>query len=312
MVKRFLSCDASEILAMSAPELKQSLKASEGRIILSENVAPREPYIAECTNAEMARAFGADLILLNGLDVFNPIVSGLDSNKGNAVEKEDTVKNNRDFIRRLHHLVGRPIGINLEPVDLSAEMMDEKLEISIGRQARQETIAELDKLGFDFVCFTGNPGTGVTNQAIIETVKLAKKEFSGLIFAGKMHAAGVDEPVADLEVVKALIDAGTDVILAPSIGSVPGFQANELTEMVKVAHKHGALVMTAIGTSQESSEPETVRYMALQNKICGVDIQHIGDAGYGGLAPVENIFTMSKAIRGQRHTLAMIGRSINR
>ena len=46
--------------------------------------------------------------------------------------------------------------------------------------------------------------------------------------------------------------------------------------------------------------------------MCGVDIQHIGDSGYGGLAPVENIFTMSKAIRGQRHTLAMIGKSINR
>ena len=48
------------------------------------------------------------------------------------------------------------------------------------------------------------------------------------------------------------------------------------------------------------------------NKICGVDIQHIGDAGYGGLAPVENIFELSKAIRGQRHTLSMIARSINR
>lgn len=299
MVKRFLSAEASEILAMSASELKQSIKASEGRIILSENVAPREPYIAECTNAEMARAFGADLILLNGLDVFEPVVAGLGQGKGNVVE-------------RLHRLVGRPIGVNLEPVDSTADMMDETLVISKGRQAHLESIQEIERLGFDFVCFTGNPGTGVTNSAIIDTVKLAKKEFSGLIIAGKMHAAGVDEPVADLEVVKALIDAGADIILAPSVGSVPGFQASDLTEMVKVAHRHGALVMTAIGTSQESSEPETVRYMALQNKICGVDIQHIGDAGYGGLAPVENIFTMSKAIRGQRHTLAMIGRSINR
>lgn len=299
MVKRFLSADASEILAMSASELKQSIKASEGRIILSENVAPREPYIAECTNAEMARAFGADLILLNGLDVFEPVVSGLGEYEGN-------------FVDRLHFLVGRPVGVNLEPVDPSADMMNETLTISTGRQARLETIQEIERLGFDFVCFTGNPGTGVTNAAIIETVKLAKEHFSGLIIAGKMHAAGVDEPVVDLEVVKALIDAGADIILAPSVGSVPGFQAIELVEMVKVAHRHGALVMTAIGTSQESSEPETIRYMAIQNKICGVDIQHIGDAGYGGLAPVENIFTMSKAVRGQRHTLAMIGRSINR
>lgn len=312
MVKRFLSSHASEILSMTAAELKQSIKASEGRIILSENVAPREPYIADCTNAEMARAFGADLILLNGFDVFHPHVAGLGQSGGDFVDHQHEGDTGEDVIRRLHHLVGRPIGVNLEPVDQSAAMMEETLNISTGRQAHPETIAELDKLGFDFVCFTGNPGTGVTNAAIIETVKIAKQHFSGLVFAGKMHAAGVDEPVADLEVVKQLIEAGADAILAPSVGSVPGFQAAELTEMVKVAHAHGALVMTAIGTSQESSEPETIRYMALQNKMCGADIQHIGDAGYGGLAPVENIFAMSKAIRGQRHTLAMIGRSVNR
>ena len=30
MVKRFISSNASEILSMTAPELKQSIKASEG------------------------------------------------------------------------------------------------------------------------------------------------------------------------------------------------------------------------------------------------------------------------------------------
>lgn len=299
MVKRFLSLDASSILSMSSEELKQSIKASEGRIVLSENVAPREPYIAECTNSEMARAFGADLILLNGLDVFEPDVSGLGEYEG-------------DFVDRLHQLVGRPIGVNLEPIDEKADMMDSRVDISKGRQACLETIEEIERLGLDFVCFTGNPGTGVTNSLIIETVKMAKKVFSGLIFAGKMHAAGVDESVADLTIVSELIEAGADVILAPSIGSVPGFREEELLEVVKLAHSAGALVMTAIGTSQESSDTETIRYMAIKNKMCGVDIQHIGDSGYGGLAPVENIFALSKAIRGQRHTLAMIGKSINR
>ena len=70
--------------------------------------------------------------------------------------------------------------------------------------------------------------------------------------------------------------------------------------------------MTAIGTSQESADEETVRQIAIQNKICGVDIQHIGDAGYSGIAPVENILAMSKALRGARHTISMMARSINR
>ncbi|MGH2205061.1 haloacid dehalogenase-like hydrolase, partial [Enterococcus faecalis] len=43
---------------MNTLELKQSIKASEGRVVLSENVAPRESFIGDITNAEIARAFG--------------------------------------------------------------------------------------------------------------------------------------------------------------------------------------------------------------------------------------------------------------
>ena len=82
--------------------------------------------------------------------------------------------------------------------------------------------------------------------------------------------------------------------------------------IVKEVHAQGALVLSAMGTSQESSEPEMVRDIAIKNKICGVDMHHIGDSGYGGLAPVENIFALSKAIRGQRHAVSRMARSINR
>lgn len=299
MKKRLISANASEILEMTAVELKQSIKACEGRVIMSENVAVREPYIEDITNAEIARSFGADLILLNGVDVLSPHIAGLENEEGS-------------FVEALHRLVGRPIGVNLEPVDNSANMAEERLIISKGRQANLETIQEIEKLGLDFVCFTGNPGTGVTNEQIQKTIQLAKEHFSGLIIAGKMHGAGVDEPVADAEVVKGYIDSGADIILVPAVGTVPGFDDEELKKIVKSAHQHGALVLSAIGTSQESSDEDTVKQIAIRNKICGVDIQHIGDAGYAGLAPVENIFAMSKAIRGIRHTVSMVARSINR
>ncbi|KXT83375.1 DUF7916 family protein [Streptococcus panodentis] len=298
MVKRFISSNASEILAMTAAELKQSIKASEGRIILSENVAFKESYIGDVTNAEIARAFGADLILLNGIDMFHPFVNGLDAKE--------------DFVEQLHHLVGRPIGVNLEPVDSQAEMAEERLDINEGRRASLATIQRAEELGVDFICLTGNPGTGVTNQAIVDTIRLVKEHFSGLLIAGKMHAAGVDEPVADLEAISRFIEAGVDIVLAPAVGSVPGFDEADLKQIVRLAHEKGALVMSAIGTSQESSDTDIVKQMAIRNKICGVDIQHIGDSGYGCLAPVENIFAMSKALRGQRHTVSMISRSINR
>ena len=126
MVKRFISSNASEILSMTAPELKQSIKASEGRVILSENVAFKESYIGDVTNAEIARSFGADLILLNGIDIFQPFVAGLDAKE--------------DFVKELHRLVGRPIGINLEPVDSQAQMAGERLIIDEGRQASLATV----------------------------------------------------------------------------------------------------------------------------------------------------------------------------
>lgn len=298
MVKRFISSNASEILNMTAPELKQSIKASEGRVILSENVAFKESYIGDVTNAEIARSFGADLILLNGIDIFQPFVAGLDAKE--------------DFVEELHRLVGRPIGINLEPVDSQAQMAGERLIINEGRQASLATVQRAEELGVDFICLTGNPGTGVTNQAIIDTIRVVKENFSGLLIAGKMHASGVDEPVADLEAIAQFIEAGVDIVLAPAVGSVPGFDEQDLKQIVRLAHQKGALVMSAIGTSQESADEDIVKQMAIRNKICGVDIQHIGDSGYGCLAPVENIFAMSKALRGQRHTISMISRSINR
>lgn len=299
MVTRLISANASEILKMDGSQLKQSIKASEGRTVLSENVVT-EPAIDGLTTSEIASSFGADLILLNLFDTFNPNVSGID-----CQSPEDTVK-------RLHELTGRPIGVNLEPVDPNAEMESTKLDIAQGRCATAESMKKAEELGFNFVCFTGNPGTGVTNRMIAKAVKTAKENFSGLIIAGKMHGAGVDEPVADEESVTSFLDAGADVILVPAVGTVPGFTSEELIKIVKLVHKRGGLVMSTIGTSQESSGRQTVHDIALQNKICGVDIQHIGDAGWGVVPPTETIFELSKTIRGMNHTISAMARSINR
>ena len=298
MVKRLLSANASEIVEMTATELKQSIKASDGRVVLSENVVTRTPVIPDITNAELARAFGADLILLNGLDAFDPKVVNVDEDK--------------QVLNELRRLVCRPIGVNLEPVDETATMSEEKLNIVEGRQASSKTVKALEKLGINFICMTGNPGTGVTNDKIVNAISETRKHFTGLIIAGKMHSAGVDEPVITETYVDQFIDAGADIILVPSIGTVPGFDEEQLKNIVKAVHRREGLVMSAIGTSQESSDPSTIRDFAIRNKICGVDIQHIGDAGYCGLAPVNNIFELSKAIRGERHTVSMIARSIQR
>ncbi len=298
MGKRLLSCFTSDFNKMSGQDLKNAIKASEGRTVLSENIAGRRSVTGDVTNSELARAFGADLILLNGIDVYNPVI--------------DALPESDEPIKLVKKLTGRPIGLNLEPVDLKADMMEEIEIIPEGRICSEATLKKIEKMGFDFVCLTGNPGTGVTNSQIAEGIKLAKKHFSGMVIAGKMHSAGVDEPVANLDVVKEFIESGADVIMLPAVGTVPGFTQGEMEKAVKYIKENGALSMSAIGTSQESSTRETIRQIAIMNKIAGVDIQHIGDAGYSGVANFENIMELSIAIRGVRHTVRMIAASNDR
>ena len=298
MGKRLLSCFTSDFNKMSGQDLKNAIKASEGRTVLSENVAGRRSVTEDVTNSELARAFGADLILLNGFDVFNPYI--------------DALPESDEPIKLVKKLTGRPVGINLEPVDLKADMMEEIEIISEGRICSEATLKKVEEMGVDFVCLTGNPGTGVTNHQISEGIKLAKKYFSGMIIAGKMHSSGVDEPVANFDVVKDFIESGADVIMLPAVGTVPGFTQGEMEKAVKYIKENGALSMSAIGTSQESSTRETIRQIAIMNKIAGVDIQHIGDAGYAGVANFENILELSIAIRGVRHTIRMIAASNDR
>ncbi len=303
MVKRLISANPSEISQMTASELKQSIKASDGRVILSENVVLHEPIVGDITATELARAFGADMILLNGFDMFQPQISGL-YGYGSNVVSEHTLED-------LQKLVHMPIGLNLEPVDKAANMTEGRIDIPKGRCASVETFKKASELGFDFVLLTGNPGVGVTNEAIIKAVSLAKEHFSGLVIAGKMHSAGVDEPVVSIEAIKAFIKAGADMILVPAVGTVPGVRDEHIIEVIDYAHKHGVLVISAIGTSQESSDEETIRQIGLHNKMLGVDIQHIGDANMG-LVGIRNIQVLSDAIRGSRHTVSRMARSVNR
>ena len=76
-MKRFLSCSSSEMLAMDGQQLKQAILASEGRTVMTETVVAIDPLLGDVTNAELAVAFGSDMILLNCFDCENPEIKGL-------------------------------------------------------------------------------------------------------------------------------------------------------------------------------------------------------------------------------------------
>ena len=297
-MKRLLNCTTSEMLSMNKDELKQSILASEGRTIMTETVVACPPLLGDLTNAELAVSFGSDMVLLNVFDCNNPHINGLP-------ETDEPVK-------LLKKLVGRPVGCNLEPIDENAKMMENRLEISSGRHATKETFIKAKELGFDFICLTGNPGTGVSNASIENAIKLAKEYFGGMIIAGKMHSSGIDEALVDLDSIERFIDAGADIILMPAVYTVPGLSEGEVAAACKLIKSKGALSLSSIGTSQEGSDEGTIRQIALVNKRCGIDIQHIGDAGWCGIALPENIMALSIAIRGKRWTYHKIASSVNR
>lgn len=82
--------------------------------------------------------------------------------------------------------------------------------------------------------------------------------------------------------------------------------------LISCAHRHGALTITAIGTSQEGADTDTIRRIALMCKMAGTDIHHIGDTGYTGMALAENIMAYSIAVRGIRHTYHRMAMSVER
>lgn len=73
----------------------------------------------------------------------------------------------------------------------------------------------------------------MTNEQIEKAIRLTKEHFSGLVIAGKVHGAWTDEPVADLTIAKQFIEADADVILVPAVGTVPGFDMEELKAVVR-------------------------------------------------------------------------------
>lgn len=304
-MKRLLNCTASDFEQMSKDQLLQSIEASEGRTMLAEVIVQASPLYPGLTNAEYVAAFGADLVLLNQFNVQSPHINDLPSTDPKQV------------ITKLKKLIGRPVGINLEPVDENPNSTETLEVLDEGRKATKRSIKLAKELGIDFVCFTGNPKTGVTNEAILQAIVNAKEiaEDQFFIIAGKMHSSGVKVGKGGLltpDVAEQFIEAGADVVLIPGVGTVPGSTLSKTEALVERIHEKGALALTTIGTSQEGADKATIQQMALYNKMAGADIHHSGDAGYHGISVPERIMEYSIAIRGKRHTYIRMASSINR
>lgn len=309
MAKRLLDCTARELSLFSKDELLDSIAGSEGRVLACETIGITPPLLGDVTNAEYAAALGADILLLNMFDVRHPVIQAL----------PDIAP--ADVVRKLKELTGRVIAINLEPVDMAAATESNGgtlWQMTPGRMATAENARIAAEMGVDMILLTGNPGNGVQNDAILASLREISREVGNrvILAAGKMHASGVRGEGGDKILTETDISefaaAGADIILLPAPGTVPGVTLECAHSLFAQAHQKGCLAMTAIGTSQEGSDVETIRRIALMCKMAGADIHHIGDTGMPGMALPENIMAYSIAIRGVRHTYRRMASSINR
>ena len=293
-MKRMLDIRPHEMSMYQKQDLLKAIQAAEGRTVVAEVIAPAPAMLWDVSNPELASAFGADMLILNMYDTDVPSIFAYPY-QGNTL-----LKDVRDSL-------GRMVGINLEPVSNQA-VMDEKSVLPKGRQASVESAQKAYDQGAQYVLLTGNPKTGVTNSEIIKAIQAIASALGDklIIMAGKMHSAGIaaetSRQMLNKNDIDAFIAAGTDIVLIPAPGTVPGFSESYVAELVDHIHTKGKLAMSAIGTSQEGADPATIRAIALAAKRTGVDLHHIGDAGYPGIAVPENIMHYSITIRGIRHT----------
>ena len=304
MSDRLLSMNPSEIKTLKGKQLVKAIRLSEGRILAAETVSTMAPLLSDVTNAELCSALSADIIILNMFDVDDPLVLGLPEHK-----EEDTIK-------LLKKLTGRVIGVNLEPTD--EDENGEGWKMTKGRVATAENALKARELGAHIVVVTGNPGNHVSNEAIYKSIKEIRDRLKDdiVIVSGKMHASGsikeAGEKIISEKDINNFVEAGTDIIMLPAPGTIPGLTVQRIQELISHAHSLGVLAMTAIGTSQEGADTDTIKTIALNCKMAGADIHHIGDSGYNGMAVPENIMAYSIAIRGVRHTYRRMAISINR
>lgn len=295
--------EASKIRELNAKQILEAIRLSEGRVMAAETVGAVQPLLYDISNAELAAAMSADILILNMYDVNEPVIKGLPEHK-----KPESI-----FV--LKKLTGRIIGINLEPTDRKG---DDLWKMSQGRRATAQNARKAKEQGADIIVVTGNPGNHVTNSAICDSIKEIRRELGDeiILISGKMHASGqldeAGENIISKEEIKGFAQAGADIILLPAPGTVPGMTVEKVHELIVYIHSLNKMAMTSIGTSQEGADTDTIKTIAYNCKMAGADIHHIGDAGYTGIAVPENIMTYSIVIRGVRHTYHKMAQSINR
>lgn len=298
---RLVNASKSDFEKMTPMDLKASVFASEGRTVMGQHLLfAHSGLVRGVTNSEVMFAFGADMVMLNTMDLdnlaHNPGLQGL------------------TFRQLKERCGGRPIGVYLGcPKGGVSEEDDKAVYFGKGMLCTPAHVKTCVDLGVDFLVLGGNPGSGTSLQDVAACTQWVKETYGDrvFLFAGKWED-GIEEkvlgdPLADYDakaMIRRLIDAGADCIDFPAPGSRNGISVAVIQELVQYVHtyKPGTLAMTFLNSSVEGADTDTIRLIALKMKETGADIHAIGDGGFAGCTWPENIQQLSYTLKGKPYT----------
>lgn len=330
MRKRLLSCTPKEMLQLNREELIDAIRMSEGRTVWALARCRGPNLVQYVTNAEVCAAFGADIVGLNVYNPENPIFPGLPSKnpKDDEPFREVQIQVGRGWtIREIRELIGRPVGtwLLVEPGyggnNIDTGFADVKANNVAGNVVYSKEMLELLKSqGPDII---GVGGWGYPED-VVNVVREAKSIIGDAVVleSGVPHGPGLiwakDAPrnLRDLmtpEFAKALVEAGADIVQIPAAGSLPGFTMDYVTSLIDTIHEAGGLASVGIHNSQEGTDTDTIKRIAIDNKTCGADIFVLGDAGINENMPLpETLMALCIAVKGVRHTYRRMCQSVLR
>lgn len=299
-VVRLISASKSDFEKMSAMELKESIYKSEGRVICGQHLLfAGEGLVWGVTNSELMFAFGADMVMLNTIDL-------------------DHIENNPGLqgltYQQLKARCNRPIGVYLGcPKEGTEDAGKKPLYRREGMVCTPDHVQKCVDMGVDFIVLGGNPGSGTSISDVIACTKWVKEKYGDKVFvwAGKwedgIREKVLGDPLAEYDakdVIRQLIDAGADCIDFPAPGSRGGITVEMIRELVQYVHsyKPGTLAMSFLNSSVEGADPDTIREVAVLMKQTGADIYCIGDGGFAGCSSPENVHQLSVSVKGRPYT----------
>jgi hypothetical protein len=320
MAIRLLHATPGQILSMSTPELLTAIRISEGRTLAVCARVRSANLVDYVTNAEVAAAFGADIVIVDTYEPANPYIPGWTSKnpQDDELTKNIQVPMGKGYtLKEIRELIGRPVALLLTIPYGS----DPGLSKHYGNiLATDENVEKGLESGADIIFLGGWAPADVMAKSLRAIRRLT--EGKAILEYARPHGPGLigrndyslgPSALISEDEVRLLLDEGMDVVGLPCPGTYPGFSLEYTCRLVEMIHNGGALAALGLHTSQEGSDIDTIERLAVLAKMAGADIHELGDSGFNEcMIEPQNIMAYSIAIRGRRHTYRRMAMSINR